>query len=226
MLGDQDHLGIIPRAMQQIFDSIQKLEKDGWTYTMQVSMLEIYNEDYRDLLAPKAEGGTAGGPKHQVIHNADGTATVTDLTVVDISQPSRRSRNFNGGGIKGGKKGAFGLSGTVSRKGLSTALPARVDALLAEAMAKRSVGLTALNEQSSRSHMVFTMKLNGVNESRGKKAVGVLNLIDLAGSERVKESGSTGIRLKEAQAINSSLSALGECKAHLFPSSHRSPLHE
>ncbi len=39
---------------------------------------------------------------------------------------------------------------------------------------------------------------------------GVLNLVDLAGSERVKDSGAAGQALKEAQAINKSLSALGD----------------
>ena len=37
---------------------------------------------------------------------------------------------------------------------------------------------------------------------------GQLNLVDLAGSERVAKSGATGVRLKEAQSINKSLSAL------------------
>ena len=38
-----------------------------------------------------------------------------------------------------------------------------------------------------------------------------LRLVDLAGSERLSKTEATGDRLKEAQFINKSLSALGDC---------------
>ena len=72
----------------------------------------------------------------------------------------------------------------------------------------RSVCSTSMNAQSSRSHSVFTLHLEGVNEKRGISLKGALNLVDLAGSERVKKSKVTGDKLKEAAAINKSLSAL------------------
>lgn len=57
---------------------------------------------------------------------------------------------------------------------------------------------------------MFTLKLTGENETTLEKTEGLLNLIDLAGSERLSQSGSKGDRLKETQAINKSLSSLGD----------------
>jgi Kinesin motor domain len=50
-----------------------------------------------------------------------------------------------------------------------------------------------------------------------------LHLVDLAGSERVKKSKATGIRLKEAVGINSSLLVLGKVIAALVESHRHVP---
>ena len=56
---------------------------------------------------------------------------------------------------------------------------------------------------------MFLLRIEGNNVATHEKCISTLNLVDLAGSERVKESGSEGMRLTEAQAINKSLSNLG-----------------
>ncbi|KAF9305786.1 kinesin-like nuclear fusion protein [Mortierella antarctica] len=57
---------------------------------------------------------------------------------------------------------------------------------------------------------VFTLRLTGTNSVTEETSEGLLNLIDLAGSERLSQSGATGDRLRETQAINKSLSCLGD----------------
>ncbi|ANB14559.1 Kar3p [Sugiyamaella lignohabitans] len=88
--------------------------------------------------------------------------------------------------------------------------PSTVYSVLRQADSNRSVAATAANERSSRSHSVFILRITGENVETGEKSEGTLNLIDLAGSERLAHSQATGIRLKETQAINKSLSYLGD----------------
>jgi len=76
----------------------------------------------------------------------------------------------------------------------------------------RRTAETSMNKDSSRSHSIFTVYIES-SETDEKNNVrvklGKLNLVDLAGSERQKKTGTTGDRLKEANKINLSLSALG-----------------
>ena len=71
----------------------------------------------------------------------------------------------------------------------------------------RHVGHTSMNDQSSRSHSIFTVYLE--IEENGKIRSGKLNLVDLAGSERVGKTNATGQTFDEGKKINLSLTALG-----------------
>eukprot|EP00039_Didymoeca_costata_P017462 m.324147 g.324147 ORF g.324147 m.324147 type:complete len:898 (-) comp16540_c10_seq17:239-2932(-) len=81
-----------------------------------------------------------------------------------------------------------------------------------EAKSIRATATTSMNEQSSRSHCLLVVYVRGTNLSTGVQSSGKLNLIDLAGSERVSKSGAIddAVRLKEATNINKSLSSLGD----------------
>lgn len=81
----------------------------------------------------------------------------------------------------------------------------------------RRTAATRTNEQSSRSHAIFSIELtevlsfeepDGTVASATSKSV-TIRLVDLAGSERVGETGVQGQQLKEAKDINLSLFTLG-----------------
>ncbi|KAK4435349.1 Kinesin-like protein KIN-14J [Sesamum alatum] len=82
--------------------------------------------------------------------------------------------------------------------------------LMKVGLTNRAVGATALNERSSRSHSILTIHVRGTELETNAILRGCLHLVDLAGSERVDRSEATGDRLREAQHINKSLSALGD----------------
>jgi len=86
----------------------------------------------------------------------------------------------------------------------------RMKTLMARATRQRSVGATDANETSSRSHLVFSLYLDGTNQLLDLQVHGALHFVDLSGSERLDKSGSTGERLKETKNINRSLSSLAD----------------
>lgn len=72
---------------------------------------------------------------------------------------------------------------------------------------RRSVGATAMNDVSSRSHAIFTV--NVLVNYDGTTTKAKFHLVDLAGSERSKKTKATGTRFKEGVKINQGLLALG-----------------
>ncbi|XP_066543201.1 kinesin-like protein klp-3 [Amia ocellicauda] len=74
----------------------------------------------------------------------------------------------------------------------------------------RTTASTKINIESSRSHLIVTLHVDGTDSASGVTSHGSLMLCDLAGSERISKTEATGQRLVEAAAINKSLTSLGQ----------------
>ncbi|KAM0943058.1 putative minus-end-directed kinesin ATPase [Dioscorea sansibarensis] len=162
----EDTWGVNYRALSDLF-KIARSRADSSTYEISVQMIEIYNEQVRDLL----------------------------LNGVNIPDASLVSVNCTQDVLD----------------------------LMKVGHGNRAIGATALNERSSRSHSVLTVHVHGKELVTGSILRGCLHLVDLAGSERVNKSEATGERLKEAQHINRSLSALGDVISALAQKSSHIP---
>jgi kinesin family member C2/C3 len=91
-----------------------------------------------------------------------------------------------------------------------------IESILTRGSSNRSVASTAMNTDSSRSHLLMQISVTGFNRISKASTVGKLTLVDLAGSERVSKSEASGPRLVEAAAINKSLSALGQVRLRVL----------
>ncbi|XP_021373160.1 kinesin-like protein KIF12 isoform X2 [Mizuhopecten yessoensis] len=89
-------------------------------------------------------------------------------------------------------------------------------AVLEEGMKNRQTGSHGLNETSSRSHSMMSLSIDSELQDPDDENLyvtkrGKLTFVDLAGSEKVKDSHSTAETLVESNNINRSLLVLGNC---------------
>eukprot|EP00891_Asterochloris_glomerata_P008974 jgi/Astpho2/8974/e_gw1.00133.97.1_t len=166
MQGPKEDPGISTRALNHLFQLAAELASSQEVRIM-ASLLEVYNEQLRDLLRPESSA------KLEVHENTEGF-NVPGLTMAEVRSMSE------------------------------------VEKLLRFGAANRTVSSTRMNQHSSRSHQVLTVYLTSKDKRTGEVAHGKLHLIDLAGSERVSRTQVEGNQLKESQAINRSLLALGD----------------
>lgn len=173
--------GIIPRTVDLIFAELEELREKSWDFELTVTLLEVYNESVYDLLAPKGHGKELFGTCRTV--EPQGPASGTDPRCSVEQFTAQRVESAAG-----------------------------VHSLFRRAARERRTASTLCNDRSSRSHAIFQLSLTGrrmVGDTQ-EEVSGLLSLVDLAGSERVEKSGASGDRLREAQYINRSLSALGD----------------
>ncbi len=78
--------GMIPRATHQIYETATNLKEKGWTYTMEGSFVEVYNEEIHDLLGSSKD---IDKRKHEIKHDDSKKQTfVTGLKTVTLDSPN------------------------------------------------------------------------------------------------------------------------------------------
>jgi hypothetical protein len=179
--------GLIPRAVEQIVEQVLRMRADGWEVTVNASMLEIYNEELRDLLGQDGKGATTSSAKDKdkdklKVSNLQGFVTVAGLTAVELDTRDLRAGTRH------------------------------LEQLLDRANKARMTACTAMNERSSRSHALFMLDIAARHADGTTYLRGGLRLVDLAGSERLDRTGTAtdAARLKETVNINKSLSCLAD----------------
>ncbi|GMH04008.1 hypothetical protein Nepgr_005847 [Nepenthes gracilis] len=194
---DGGQTGLIPQVMDALFNKIETL-KHQIEFQLHVSFIEIHKEEVRDLLDP-----TLSSKPDSNGH------------MVKVSIPGKPPIQ-----IRESSNGVITLAGSTE---VAVTSLKEMASCLEQGSMSRATGSTNMNNQSSRSHAIFTItleqmrKLNqavsgdsNLSESMNEEYLcAKLHLVDLAGSERAKRTGSDGMRFKEGVHINKGLLALG-----------------
>ncbi|XP_027544317.1 kinesin-like protein KIF7 [Neopelma chrysocephalum] len=177
---NEDEQGIIPRAMAEAFRLID--ENDLIDYTVRVSYLEVYKEEFRDLLQ-------------------------VDTASKDIQIREDDKGNIVLCGVK--ESEVEGLDEVLSLLEMgNTAKHTGATHINRQSSRSHTIFTVTMEQRRGAGRLPLHHRPPSV-PAAGQVLVSKFHFVDLAGSERIVKTGNTGERLKESIQINCGLLALG-----------------
>ena len=208
MSGTATDPGVMTRAVEDIFAAVAAAGATR-AFAVKASYMEIYNEEIRDLLAPDAPE-ERGAFNNTFSNERNGVNTsVTQSSHIKLVNGPR------------------GLTQVIGLEERIVTDSAQIIDLVEEGTLKRSVGRTAMNATSSRSHAVLRISVSSTpnpgHALSGPPRSSTLYVVDLAGSERADPNAARTKKLvqlkKEGSNINQSLLTLRLCVQRLAKAS-------
>lgn len=215
--GGGEARGVVPRAAEQVFGSARELSLLGWSFEFAASFMEIYNDELRDLLpAEGASGSTA--PSKLKISDANGVVTVPGLRSARVENTQQleslmtaASKVRSVAATKCNEHSSrshyifrLRLVGTNSKSGDTTEGELN---LIDLAGSERTYNLQSIKARSATAQMAC----QSAPPIPLLISILILRVHPPYRHTRLrKESGVTGTAMTEANAINKSLSSLGD----------------
>ncbi|KAK3098485.1 hypothetical protein FSP39_019927 [Pinctada imbricata] len=205
--------GVIPRATRELFRLIS--EKPEKSHTVEVSVLEIYNNDIRDLLSNDPN------IKHDISTGQDGSVSVPTLSskqvdnvydVMCLVQHGLRTRRESATLVhEHSSRSHLVVTLTVISQAPSFFSKNSTSGSTSDLRRDNRGRSLSLSAAPAPSPTMESWGSDSVPQGGGGAVIRTkLQLVDLAGSECVGMSGVKGKALREASNINKSLSALAD----------------
>lgn len=179
--------GVIPRAVYDLFQARNEMKQGKERVKVEMSYLEIYNEEARDLLCSDP---TSANNLHIRDSSTEGVY-VQNLTWKEVKSPDQVTKMME----------------AAAKRRATASTQMNESSSRSHAICTLNVTVAPLRDDREEEE-------NG-SASNQEEIRAKLTLVDLAGSERLKRTGAEGSRLKEGININKGLFVLGQVVSSL-----------
>ncbi|GAV30630.1 hypothetical protein PMKS-004146 [Pichia membranifaciens] len=192
----QNENSLVDQSLRYIFDNIEPLSDN-------VERIRKYYPDIFDARTPESSGDVSSSSFHYL------SVSMFELyndNIIDLLHPNSKTVRENSTIV------TDPIDAKLTPRNLSRCLVnsyRSVHDLVYRSLAKRKTFPTFANSSSSRSHCFIFLNLHKVYADVMETTR--FTIADLAGLERSKSAGTSGLSLREASYTNGSLTELGRC---------------